>query len=328
MHTTPAGARYIIEWTDEVASAGEFVYPGLKSEAWAGIRRALSRLLAPFVALMLVVGCSSSENPTATPTTAAPEATSTSVALSTATSVPTARPATSTPVPAPTSTPVPPTPVPPTATPSTSPAVVLSRGPTTSRTVALTFDAGSDRGFAREILDTLAKEGVAASFGMTGRWAELNPDLVERMARDGHELINHTYDHSSFTGLSTDGKAMPQSQRWSQLDRTELILTALTGETTRPFFRPPYGDYDASVNRDVGARGYAYNVLWTVDSRGWMGLPAQGIVDRCLQMAVPGAIYVFHVGAASADAQALPGIIAGLRAQGYTFARISEYVPQ
>ena len=37
-------------------------------------------------------------------------------------------------------------------------------------------------------------------------------------------LINHTYDHSSFTGLSTDGKAMPQAQRWSQLDRTEQIL--------------------------------------------------------------------------------------------------------
>jgi peptidoglycan/xylan/chitin deacetylase (PgdA/CDA1 family) len=207
-------------------------------------------------------------------------------------------------------------------------ATVLSRGPANTRTVALTFDAGSDRGFAREILDTLANEGVAASFGMTGRWAELNPDLVKRMANEGHDLINHTYDHSSFTGLSTDGKAMPQAQRWSQLDRTEQILAGLTGQSSRPFFRPPYGDYDASVNRDVGARGYAYNVMWTVDSRGWMGLPAQGIVDRCLQMAVPGAIYVFHVGAASADAQALPGIIAGLRAQGYTFARISEYVPQ
>lgn len=292
--------------------------------------------LLSLVLMLLVVACSGAENrPVTLSPTARPPDAPIAIASATATMPATAAIATpaprtpaSTPLPAPTAPRPAPTPTLPTPTPSTSPAVVLSRGPTTSRSVALTFDAGADRGFAREILDTLKLEGVAASFGMTGKWAELNPDLVERIVRDGHDLINHTYDHSSFTGLSTGVQAMSQSQRWNQLDRTESIVAELTGESSRPFFRPPFGDYDASVNRDIGARGYAYNVMWTVDSRGWMGLPAQDIVDRCLQMAVPGAIYVFHVGAASADAQALSGIIAGLRADGYTFARISEYVRQ
>ena len=80
------------------------------------------------------------------------------------------------------------------------------------------------------------------------------------------------------------------------------------------------------MNVDVGLRGYSSNVLWTVDSRGWMGLAAAAIAQRCLSLAEPGAIYVFHVGAASQDAQALPAIISGLRAQGYEFVQFGSFL--
>jgi peptidoglycan/xylan/chitin deacetylase (PgdA/CDA1 family) len=190
--------------------------------------------------------------------------------------------------------------------------------------VALTFDAGADRGFAQSILDTLQREGVKASFGITGVWTERNADLVTRMAREGHLIINHSYDHSSFTGNSA-GRLLTRAERWAQLDRAEQLIVGATGKTTKPFFRPPYGDYDASVNNDVSARGYGYNVMWTVDSQGWLGIPADAIVRRCLETAVPGALYVMHVGAASADAQALPGIIEGLRARGYGFVTVAEF---
>ena len=66
--------------------------------------------------------------------------------------------------------------------------------------MALTFDAGEDRGYAEDILDLLQAEHVPASFGITARWAQANPDLVERMAADGHLLMNHTLEHRSFTG--------------------------------------------------------------------------------------------------------------------------------
>jgi peptidoglycan/xylan/chitin deacetylase (PgdA/CDA1 family) len=193
------------------------------------------------------------------------------------------------------------------------------------RVVALTFDAGADRGFAVSILDSLQREGVPASFGLTGVWTERNGDLVARIAQEGHVIINHSYDHSSFTGNSA-GRVLSRAERWAQLDRAEQLIAGVTGRTTKPFFRPPYGDYDASVNNDVGARGYGYNVMWTIDSQGWLGIATDAIVRRCLDLAVPGAVYVFHVGAASADAQALPGIIEGLRAQGYGFATVADLV--
>jgi peptidoglycan/xylan/chitin deacetylase (PgdA/CDA1 family) len=195
-------------------------------------------------------------------------------------------------------------------------------------TVAFSFDAGSDVGYAGLILDTLAANGIKASFGMTGKWAERNPALVQRMAAEGHHLINHTYDHASMTGASTRTRALIREERWWELDRTEEIIMGLTGITTKPFFRPPYGAHDASVNQDVGARGYLYNVMWTVDSRGWLGWSAGAITQRCVQLAEPGAIYVFHVGSASQDGPALQGIIDGLRAAGYTMGSVPDVLPR
>jgi peptidoglycan/xylan/chitin deacetylase (PgdA/CDA1 family) len=205
-------------------------------------------------------------------------------------------------------------------------ATTISQGAGTRRSVALTFDAGADRGYAELILDVLKERGVRATFGMTGLWAQQNPDLVQRMAREGHQLINHSWDHSSFTGLSTRTRGLSREQRWAQLDRTEALLVELTGRSTRPFFRSPYGDVDASVQRDIGARGYAYNVLWTVDSTGWTGAPVRSIIDRCLRGARPGAIYVMHVGAAAQDGPALAAIIDGLAAAGYDFETIDEII--
>ena len=105
---------------------------------------------------------------------------------------------------------------------------------------------------------------------------------------------------------------------------SDTAIEELTGLSTRPYFRPPYGDYDASVNADLYARGYTYNVLWTVDSLGWDGLPAADITRRCLDRAEPGAIFVFHVGSASQDAAALQPIIDGLRGTGYSMTKISD----
>ena len=286
---------------------------------------AASRAAGSFVFLLLLlmtgsgVGCSDEPPAAATATPTRPPATLTS----TATPVPTPT-ATATPEPTATATSEP------TATPTLPPSTgaaarVLSRGPRDRMTVALTFDAGSDRGFAAQILDTLRDNGVVASFGITGQWAERNGDLVTRMGAEGHLLINHSYNHASFTGASTSSAPLTREQRWSQLDRTEALMQALSGRGAKPFFRPPYGDYDASVNRDLGARGYDFNVMWTIDSRGWLGIPAAEIVARCLQLAEPGAIYVFHVGAASADAQALPEILRGLRERGYSFVSVLEY---
>lgn len=194
---------------------------------------------------------------------------------------------------------------------------VIDRVPTTDRRVALTFDAGADRGYAEQILNTLRAANVRASFGMTGQWAEANPDLLRRMVAEGHHLINHTQSHDSFTGLSTGRGPKPAAARARELQLTEEAVQRIGGVTTKPYFRPPYGDMDATVSEDVYAQGYDVVAMWTVDSLGWNGLSRTGIEERCLRLAAPGAVYIFHVGSAAQDGPALPTVIEGLRRQGY-----------
>jgi len=194
------------------------------------------------------------------------------------------------------------------------------------RTVALTFDAGSDVGYAAEILDILQANGIRATFGVTGEWTDAHPELVARMVNEGHQLLNHSYDHPSFTGRSTGTAPLSQAARLDQLARTEQAIFAATGTHAVPWFRPPYGDEDASVRADVALAGYRYEVMWSVDSQGWNGASVDEIVDRCLSGAEPGAIVLFHVGAASADHAALQAVIDGLRAQGYGFATVAEAI--
>ncbi len=207
---------------------------------------------------------------------------------------------------------------------TTAPSRVVSRGRTDRKAVALTFDAGADRGHAARILDELARQRVHAAFGMTGMWAEANRDLLARVRDEGHELINHSYDHSSFTGVSWSTVVRTPADRAAQLARTERIIEEVTGASTKPYFRPPFGDYDASVLADVGALGYGMTVMWTVDSMGWRGWEAGPIAQRCLEGAAAGAIYIFHVGASSRDADALPAIIEGLRARGFEIVSLAD----
>lgn len=207
--------------------------------------------------------------------------------------------------------------------PSPLPGLVY-HGSTTSRQVALTFDAGADRGYASRILDTLEQRHVHASFGMTGRWAEANPDLLKRMAADGDAFLNHTYDHRSFSGLSTRTLPLTTSQRTWEITTTERIVFKLTHRSTRPFFRPPYGDLDRAVVPLAGRLGYRFVVMWTVDSLGWAHLPAPSILRRCLTMARPGGIILMHVGIQSQDAFALPELIRALQTRGYRIVTVPQ----
>lgn len=202
------------------------------------------------------------------------------------------------------------------------------QSPVTSNQIALTFDAGSDAGHTAEILDVLRRENVRATFGITGLWAEQNHDLLLAIAADGHQIINHTDDHKSFTGASTNTPPLTAEQRALELSRTEVTVYHLSGHSTRPYWRPPYGDVDESARRDAAAAGYTITVMWDVDTLGWNHATADAIVERSLANAAPGAIYVMHVGSESQDAAALPRIIAGLSARGYTFGAIEDVLPR
>ena len=292
------------------------------------IRGWASRACLGLVLLIVLSGCGVAAPPAAP--TATPVPTATPIPPTATPIPPTATPVPATPIP-PTPTAVPPTAVPATVAPTAPPvadagtngglAQVYEYGDSGRREIALTFDAGADRGYAEEILDLLQAEGIQASFGIMGQWAQENPDLLQRMIDEGHMLFNHSWTHASFTGVTTQTAPLTTEERWQELQLTEQAVLELSGYQLQPWFRPPYGDYDEQSLRDLAAIGYTGVLLWSCDTRDSLGATAEEILNNCIYTAQPGRIVLMHVGAQSEAYAALPTMIAYLREQGFTFVR-------
>ncbi|HEX6920760.1 MAG TPA: polysaccharide deacetylase family protein [Actinomycetes bacterium] len=199
------------------------------------------------------------------------------------------------------------------------------RIPTTSKVVALTFDAGGDAAGLPSILATLRSSGVRATFFLTGRWARQHPDQLAAIKAGGHRLGNHTDTHPHLPPLS-------DAQVTEQVRRAEQAIRA-AGADPRPFFRFPFGDRTAHDIALVNRLGYV-SVRWTVDTLGWKGTSggqsAASVTARVLAAARPGEIVLMHVGSnpddhTTLDASALPRVISGLRAKGYRFVTLAAF---
>lgn len=68
--------------------------------------------------------------------------------------------------------------------------------------VALTFDDGPHGQHTLEVLDVLAAKSATGVFFVIGRSAAAYPDLLGRMAAEGHQVLNHTWSHANLTIFS------------------------------------------------------------------------------------------------------------------------------
>jgi peptidoglycan/xylan/chitin deacetylase (PgdA/CDA1 family) len=167
----------------------------------------------------------------------------------------------------------------------------ISRGDTTKKQVIFTFDAGSGTESVGPILEALRKHGVKGTFFITGKWATNNPELVRMIASGGHEIFNHSYDHPHLPELSDADVA-------SQLISTNEALISITGSSSQPYFRPPYGERDERVLNIVAQAGYQ-SIYWTIDAGDWReseGMTADDVKYTILSNLQPGMIVLMHVG--------------------------------
>ena len=199
-----------------------------------------------------------------------------------------------------------------------SPSVLVSRATTSDKVVALTFDFGSDAGNSARILQILADRGVKATFFVTGAAAANNPAVVRSVVTQGHEIGNHSYSHPYFTKLTP-------TQMADELARANTAIRNASGQAPKPYFRPPYGDYNSAVLQAVGNAGYSHTIMWTIDTVDWQGVSSASIRNKVVSGATPGSIVLMHVGGgATGTPDALPGMIDGLRSAGYRLVTVSE----
>jgi peptidoglycan/xylan/chitin deacetylase (PgdA/CDA1 family) len=170
---------------------------------------------------------------------------------------------------------------------------------------ALTFEAGGDPGPAAPILDALAAAGARATFFLDGRWADAHPELVRRIAADGHELGNHGYDHPDWTALEDGAIA-------ADLQAAEAVAERLVGRSLRPWARPPFGGMDARVLAALDRAGYRAFYRDAVDGAHWPGeTTVDSIQARGLAAIAECGAVVLHTNRPE-SAAALPGLIRAL----------------
>jgi peptidoglycan/xylan/chitin deacetylase (PgdA/CDA1 family) len=199
--------------------------------------------------------------------------------------------------------------------------------PTHKKVIALTFDGGGNNAGAPSILDTLSAKHAVGTFFLTGRFTQLYPQTAKRIAKL-YPIGNHSYTHPDMTKLTL-------AQAKYQVTHAQKIIYTTTGQNPKPMFRFPYGATNQSLIHMINSLGYG-GISWTVDSLGWEGTSGgqtvAKVVARVVAAAKPGCIVLMHLGSnpydgTTLDAHALPTIIAKLRAKGYSFVTIRDYLP-
>ena len=200
--------------------------------------------------------------------------------------------------------------------------------------VALSFDDGPDPTWTPRILDILKGKNAKATFMMIGEEAQENVGLMQRVAREGHEIGNHTYTHPDISEISP-------RQLQLELNLTERLFVSKLG--VQPlYFRPPY-DIDQEPDTDDQAEP-AYRIQQMgyvivgdmIDTDDWNEHPRKSpkdITDSVMAQLdnmknkpqFQGSIILMHDGGGNRGptVAALPVLIDALRAKGYTIVPVS-----
>lgn len=198
----------------------------------------------------------------------------------------------------------------------------ISRGPRGRRQIALTFDAGGEAEGFPALLDILDQKQVRATFFLTGKWVLRYPLEARMLVERCHAIGNHSWAHPEYTRLSDEAIR-------EDLLAAEAVLTRQFGFPIPPLFRPPFGDRDERVLRVLAENGYV-SLYWSLDTldsiepRKTASFIARRVTDLPDEE-LDGAIVLSHVGYPE-TCEALPGIIDTLRARGFTWVAVPDWL--
>jgi peptidoglycan-N-acetylglucosamine deacetylase len=192
------------------------------------------------------------------------------------------------------------------------------------KVVALTFDDGPSPIWTPQILAALKAVDVKATFFMLGMHVQQYPEIAKRVADEGHEIGNHTYDHHGLFYYK------PEELNKEVKDAEKIILDA-TGIKTK-YFRPPKAWMTSKEKKQLNSMGYK-TVLWSLNSKDWVTFDDRYIVKYILHHVQPGDIILFHDsggvfktegGNRKETVNTIPRLVQKLRERGYRFVTISQ----
>lgn len=187
------------------------------------------------------------------------------------------------------------------------------------KVIYLTFDAGYENGCTAQILDVLKAREVPAAFFVVGNYLQTAPELVQRMADEGHLVGNHTEHHWDMSRIAD------QETFRKELETVEEQYRELTGQEMEKFYRPPQGVYSEENLRMAKELGYK-TVFWSLAYVDWYQddqPTAEQAFSKLIPRIHPGAVVLLH-STSQTNAAILDELIGKWEALGYRFGRLEE----
>ncbi len=154
--------------------------------------------------------------------------------------------------------------------------------------VHLTFDDGPDPVWTPRVLDALAEADAKATFFMIGKQARRRPELVRRIAREGHAIGNHTLTHAHPWTISS-------TRAVAEVRNGAIAIADVLGALPK-YFRPPHGARRQCMLDAAREEGEAV-VMWDVSAIDWGWLGSAARIERRLRRVEAGAVVLMHDGA-------------------------------
>jgi peptidoglycan/xylan/chitin deacetylase (PgdA/CDA1 family) len=198
--------------------------------------------------------------------------------------------------------------------------------PRRSKQIALTFDDGPNDPHTLNLLEVLAKHDVHVTFFLIGRYVRQRPDIVREIAKQGHEIGNHTFTHPLLTFRS-------RSNVRKEITECRHTITDAVGEHSN-LFRPPWGGRRPgtfSLARELGLEP----IMWNVTGYDWNAPSTEYIEKKTTGRIRGGDVVLLHDGghkAFGADrsktVEAADHLITRYKSDGYEFVSIPQMMEQ
>ena len=194
-------------------------------------------------------------------------------------------------------------------------------GDSEKKRIYLTFDAGYENGYTANILDVLKKHNVKAAFFLVGNFMKTSPELVKRMADEGHIVGNHTMTHPDMSKIS-DKKSFSE-----ELSGLEKLYKDITGQDMMKFYRPPQGKFSVDNLKMASEMGYK-TVFWSLAYVDWYN-DDQPTKEEAFEKLIPrihnGAVVLLH-STSETNSKILDELLTKWEEMGYEFGTISELI--
>ncbi|MGG4470274.1 polysaccharide deacetylase family protein [Paenibacillus alvei] len=197
------------------------------------------------------------------------------------------------------------------------PSAAIYKGNPEKKMISFIINVAWGNEYLPDILATLKKHHVKASFFLEGRWVQKNPELAKMIAEAGHEVGNHSYTHPDMSKIS-------EAKIREEITKTNDVIEATTGKTVT-WLAPPSGYYNESVVKIAKEQNLG-TLMWSVDTIDWQKPSPEVLLQRVMGKVHNGAMILMHP--TESTANSLDELISQIQAKNLEINTVTEMLSE